>query len=163
MISDRSLEAAELSQFERYRQQGLDLLDISPRAAPKEIVEAIDVYVDEWQNKRRGIRGMLRPLVDAVELARVLGVVWGDQIVRHFDWNWTCEIRDGEERFGVASPNRSLIIYAPYFIHDCLHNPQIDCTVMLAFNMQEEGSFTGCGAGQYVDVMSGVHRLVPKR
>jgi len=92
-----------------------------------------------------------------------VSVSWGDQIVRHFEWSWICEIRDGEERFAVAAPNRSLVIHAPQFIHDCLHNPRIDCTVMLAFNMQEAGNFTGCQAREYVDVMSGVHRIVPKR
>jgi hypothetical protein len=163
MISDRPISADELLQFEHYRQKGLDLLGASRGAAPRQLVEAIDSYVDEWQNKRRGLLTMLRARVDAVEPARALGVVWGDQIVRHFEWNWICEIRDSEERFAVASPNRSLVIHAPQFIHECLHNPQVDCTVMLAFNMQEAGNFTGCERGAYVDVMSGVHRIVPKR
>ena len=101
------------------------------------LVEAIDEFVDKWQNERRGLSRMFRSRTDAVEPARGLGVVWGDQIVRHFEWSWICEIRDGEELFAVAAPNRSLVIYAPQFIHDCLHNPRIDCTVMLAFNMQE--------------------------
>jgi hypothetical protein len=56
-----------------------------------------------------------------------------------------------------------LVIHAPQFIQGCLQDPQIDCTVMLAFNMQEAGNFTGCGAGEYVDVMDGVHRIVPRR
>jgi hypothetical protein len=34
---------------------------------------------------------------------------------------------------------------------------------MRPFNMQEEGNFMGCQAREYVDVMSGVHRIVPKR
>ena len=163
MISDRPISDEELTQFAHYRQKGLDLLVASPRAAPKQLVQVIDEYVDDWQNKRRGLTGMFRPRVDAVEPARALGVVWGDQIVRHFEWNWICEIRDGEERFAVASPNRALVIYSPLFIYDCLHNPRIDCTVMLAFNMQEAGSFAGCEPGDYVDVMSGVRRIVPRR
>ena len=40
--------------------------------------------------------------------------------------------------------------------------PPDRCTVMLAFNMQEAGHFTGCDAGEYVDVMNGVYRIVPK-
>lgn len=163
MISDRPLSASEFVEFEQYRQKGQDLLGSSAKAAPKQIVEAIDDYVGEWQSKRRGLLALLRPRTDAVEPARALGVVWGDQIVRHFDWSWTCEIRGGEERFAVTSPNRSLIIYAPQFIHDCLHDARIDCTVMLAFNMQEAGNFSGCQPGEYVDVMSGVRRIVPKR
>lgn len=163
MPSARSLSADELSQFECYRQMGLDLLGASASAAPKRLVQAVDEFVENWQDKRRGLGAMFRHRADAVEPARALGVVWGDQIVRHFEWNWICEIRDVEERFAVAAPNRSLIIYAPQFIHDCLHNPRIDCTVMLVFNMQEAGNFTGCQAGEYVDVMSGVRRIVPKR
>jgi hypothetical protein len=126
-------------------------------------VRAVEEFVDQWQNERRGLGRMFRSRTDAVEPARALGVVWGDQIVRHFEWSWICEIREREERFSVAAPNRSLVIYAPQFIHDCLQNPRIDCTVMLAFNMQEAGNFTGVQAREYVDVMSGVHRIVPKR
>jgi len=163
MISERPLSAGELVQFEHYRRKGLDLLGTSASAEPKQLVEAIDEYVTAWQDKRRGLLAMLRSRGDAVEPARALGVVWGDQIVRHFDWTWTCEIRGDEERFAITSPNRSLIIYAPQFIHDCLHDPIRDCTVMLAFNMQEAGNFTGCKAGDYVDVMSGVFRIVPRR
>ena len=163
MISERPLNVAELSQFEHYPQIGLELLDASASAVPKLLVQAVDEFVDQWQNKRRGLSGMFRSRTDAVEPARALGVVWGDQIVRQFEWNWICEIREGEERFAVAAPNRSLVIYAPQFIHDCLHDPRIDCTVMLAFNMQEAGNFTGCQAREYADVMSGVHRIVPKR
>jgi hypothetical protein len=163
MISDRLLSAAELDQFEKYRRKGLEVLGASATAAPKQLVEAIDEYVAAWQSKRRGLIALLRLRGDAVEPARALAVVWGDQFVRHFDWTWICEIRGDEERFAVTSPNRSLIIYAPRFIHDCLHDPGMDCTVMLAFNMQEAGNFTGCRAGEYVDVMSGVHRIVPRR
>src|SRR5687767_3579278 len=129
MIFDRSLSAAELEQFEQYRRKGLELLGTSASAAPKQLVQAIDEYVTAWQSKRRGLIAMLRSRGDAVEQARALGVVWGDQIVRHFDWTWACEIRDDEERFAITSPNRSLMIYAPQFIHDCLHDPQRDCTV----------------------------------
>jgi hypothetical protein len=162
LISERPLNAAELSQFERYRRLGLELLDASASTTPKLLVEAIDEFVDKWQNERRGLTRMFRSRTDAVEPARGLGVVWGDQIVRHFEWSWIRAIRDGEELFGVAAPNRSLVIYAPQFIHDCLHNPRIDCTAMLAFNMQEAGNFTGCQAREYVDVMNGVYRIVPK-
>lgn len=163
MISERPLNAAELSQFERYRQLGIEVLGASVSATPKMLAEAIDEFVDKWQNERRGLSRKFRSRTDAVEPARGLGVLWGDQIVRHFEWSWIREIRDSEERFAVAAPNRSLVIYAPQFIHDCLHNPRIDCTVMFAFNMQEAGNFTGCQAREYVDVMSGVHRIVPKR
>src|SRR5687768_18050221 len=124
MISERPLNAGELSQFERYRRLGLELLGASASTTPKMLVEAIDEFVDKWQNERRGLSGMFRSRADAVEPARGLGVVWGDQIVRHFEWSWICEIRGDEERFAVAAPNRSLVIYAPQFIYDCLHDPR---------------------------------------
>ena len=163
MISDRPLRTDELLQFQRYRQMGMELLGAPESATAKQLVEAIDQYVDELQKKRRGLMGMLRPRVDATETARALGVLWGDQLVRHFEWEWICEARDAKERFAVASPNRSLVIYAPQFVDECLRNARIDCTVMLAFNMQLEGGFTGCEPGEYMDVMSGVHRIVPRR
>ena len=159
---DRSLDADELEQFEFYRTRGYALLDVSSNATPRELVQAIDAHVCDWQWRRQVLRGLLRTREDPVEPARALGVVWGDQIVRHFDWRWVCVLRRSEPRFGVVSPDRSLAIYAPQFLDDCLRNPGVDCTVMLAFNMQEAGDFTGCAAGEYVDVMRGVHRVVPK-
>lgn len=163
-IQDRPLRADELAQFEHYRQRGFELLGASPSDAAKELVRVIDSYVDEWQEKRRGLFARLRLRAeDSVEIGRALAVLWGDQIVRQFGWEWICEIRDGSERYGVAAPDRSLAILAPEFIERCLTHPNQDCTLLLAFNMQADGAFAGCLPNDYVNVMSGVHRIVPKR
>jgi len=75
MISERPLSAAELWQFERYRRLGIEVLDASVSATPKMLVEAIDEFVDKWQNERRGLSRMFRSRTDAVEPARGLGVL----------------------------------------------------------------------------------------
>ena len=163
MTSDRPPDAEELLEFDRYRQQGLEILGASASDTPKYLVQAIDEFVTDWQDPRRGFRSLLKPRVDPTETARALAVVWGDQIVRHFEWQWICHVLPDEERYAVAAPNRALVIYAPHFINDCFEDPQKDCTAMLAFNMQEEGQFTGVQPNGYVDVMSGVFRVVPRR
>lgn len=163
-VRDRALSADEISAFQRYRQMGLRALQASDADDPKMLVQAINSYVDEWQSKRRGFMARLRSRAeDVTEIARALSVVWGDQIVRQFGWEWICEVQEDEERYAVASPDRSLVIHAPQFISRCLEKPQTDCTVLLAFNMQSAGNFTGCAPRAYVSVMSGVRRVVPKR
>src|SRR5262245_47303971 len=77
LISERPFNAAELSQFEYYRQMGLELLGASASAVPKLLVQAVDEFVDQWQSKRRGLSGMFRSRAHGIEPARALGVVWG--------------------------------------------------------------------------------------
>jgi hypothetical protein len=163
-VRDRALTAEEISAFQRYRQMGLRLLQASEAAEPKTLVQAINMHVDEWQSKRRGFVARLRSRAeDVTEMARALSVVWGDQMVRHFGWEWICEIHNDEENYAVTSPDRSLVIHAPQFIGQCLEEPETDCTILLAFNMQNAGNFTGRAPREYVNVMSGVRRVVPKR
>jgi hypothetical protein len=164
MTSERPLDSDEISAFERYRETGLQLLGASEADAAKALVHAVNTYVDEWQSRRRGFLARLRARAeDTTEVARALSVVWGDQIVRHFGWEWICEVKDEEEWYAVASTDRSLVIHPPRFIGQCLDEPKTDCTILLAFNMQSAGNFTGCKPKQYVNVMSGVRRVVPKR
>ena len=164
MKNDRPLAADEISAFQEYREMGFQVLRVAETDSAKALVHAINTYVDEWQSKRRGFMARLRAKAeDTTGLARALSVVWGDQIVRHFGWEWICEVQGEEERYAVASPDRSLVIHAPQFIGKCFEEPEVDCTILLAFNMQSAGNFTGCRPRQYVDVMSGVLRVVPKR
>jgi hypothetical protein len=75
MISERPLTAAELLQFERYRQLGFEVLGASVSATPTMLVEVVDEFVDKWQSERRGLSRMFRSRTDAVEPARGLGVL----------------------------------------------------------------------------------------
>ncbi len=162
--SDRPLDKDEISAFQRYREMGLQLLRASEADAPKALVQAVNAYVDQWQSSRRGFMARLRSRTeDATEMARALSVVWGDQIVRHFGWEWICEVQEGMERYAVASPDRALVIHAPQFMSRCLEEPETDCTILLAFNMQSAGDFPGCKPNAYVSVMGGIRRIVPKQ
>jgi len=163
-IDDRPLRADEVAAFQQYRQRGMTVLSAAESSEPKELVRAINEYVDAWQSKRRGFLSRLRSRTDdATETARALSVVWGDQIIRRFGWEWICEIQGDEERYAVAPADRAVVIHAPEFITECFDQPNTDCTVLLAFNMQEAGKFSDCPAREYVSVMSGIRRIVPKR
>ncbi len=55
------------------------------------------------------------------------------------------------------------LIYATYFIKECLDHTTADCTVMLAFNMQVAGKLTSEPPNAYASVMLSVRRIIPKR
>jgi hypothetical protein len=161
-ISERSLTSEELSEFAAYSRKGMQLLGISEALAPAYVVKAVDTYIGSWQSKRRGLLSRIRsPSGDPVEQSLALGIVWGNQIVRRFQWSWVCVLIDGEERYGVVSPDRSLVIYATYFVKECLDHSTADCTVMLAFNMQAAGTLAHEAPNQYASVMRSVRRIIP--
>ncbi|WP_428312340.1 hypothetical protein [Hydrocarboniphaga sp.] len=163
-ISERALDSEELSEFTSFNRMGLQLLGLPEAVEPKDLVKAIDVYVDAWQNKRRGLLAKLMPKTqDPVEVALALGIVWGNQIVKAFGWSWVCVVSEGSERYAVVSADRSLAIYATYFIKECLDHTTADCTVMLAFNMQAAGTLSEESPYAYASVMRSVRRIVPKR
>jgi hypothetical protein len=163
-LKERALNSDELAEFQAYHQQGLDLLKLTDISEPKEIVKAIDVYVDQWQDKRRGFLAKLLPKSqDSVETALALGIVWGNQIVRNFNWSWVCLASEETELYAVVPPDRSLAIYATYFIKECLDHTTADCTVMLAFNMQAAGKLASESPNEYASVMLSVRRIIPKR
>ena len=163
-IRERPLDRDELAEFQSYSQKGMELLGVSGATEPAEIVKAIDDFVDNWQNKRRGFLAKLGLRSgDPIETALALGIVWGNQIVRRFDWVWVCVVTEDNERYAVVSPDRSLAIYATYFIKECLDYTTADCTVLLAFNMQVADKLAHEVPKEYASVMRSVRRIVPKR
>jgi hypothetical protein len=163
-IRERPLDRDVLAEFKSYSQKGLDLLGMSGATEPDDLVKAIDDFVDNWQNKRRGFLAKLGLRSgDPIETALALGIVWGNQIVRRFDWSWVCLVTADGERYAVVSPDRSLVIYATYFIKECLDYTTADCTVLLAFNMQAANKLAQEAPNEYASVMRSVRRIVPKR
>ena len=126
---------------------------------PAKIVEAVDEFVYKWQKGRR-------PPVDPDDdLSLTLGSLWGEQLVKNLQWEWTGVIfheHGDSHAVGVVSPTRSLAIYPFHFIHGCLEN-DATVTIMLSYNMLTENSgIPNFPAGSFENVMDGVHHIIPR-
>ncbi len=166
-MTERPLTDKEKTEFATRAAQTFKNLGFDPNAvAPEAAVQAVNDFVDRWQDERHGAFKKLfgrKPGPDSVDVALGLGAVWGDQMVHRFGWEWVCIQNEGQDSYGVVSPDRSVAVYPAYFLKACLDNPQADCTAMLAFNMLAAGNVSGLPAGGYENLMMGVRRIIPKR
>jgi hypothetical protein len=163
VISEIPIESSLKDEFADYSAAGLRLLKVRPSDDPAAIVAAIDTFVDKHQAKSRSFLGKLIGRgKNNTEPALALGIVWGNQLVRELGWEWTSLLKDGHQYYVIASPDRSLAIYATYFVKECLDFHTADCTVMLSFNMLRESTFPNQLAGSYTNVMLAVRRIIPK-
>jgi hypothetical protein len=165
MPSERALTPQESEEFRSCAQTGLKLLSLAGRATtPASAALAVQKYVDGWHSHSPGFLASFfnrRPSI--VDAALALGTVWGDQMVQKFGWQWTCVNNGTGDYYGVATPDRSLVAYPTYFVKECLDNPEVDCKLMLAFNMVSSGKIPVQPPKGYANLMDGVHRIVPAR
>jgi len=166
-ITERALRPQEIKEIADHAARALGLLALpDPHAPPEAVLDALDDFIDRWQERQRSpLKRLLSrgPAPNPTATALGLGFVWGDQLARRFGWEWTCVQEGGAEAYAVAPPDRALIIYPTHFLKACLADPRADCTVMLAFNMLADGQMAGMPARGYENVMAGVRRVVPKR
>lgn len=164
MPTERPLTSQEKSEFRACAETGLKLLKLAGRPSTAAAAAlAVEKYVVGWHTQSSGFLGTLfnrRPAI--VDASLALGTVWGDQVVSKFSWQWTCVRDAGMDYYCVASPNRSLVAYPTYFVKECLEDPQVDCKLMLAFNMLRAGSIPEQPANGYANLLDGVHRIVPR-
>ncbi len=162
---ERPLADAELAEYIRYYEQALLMLDRGEDDDPAEIVSAVDNWVDTWQAERRDAPADEQgPWDDNADFAIAMGIAWGNQLVRRFQWSWIADISDNEATdYAVVSADRALAIYPTSFIKECLDYPDADCTAMLAFNMQIANCLIRAAPASYTNVMSSVRRIIPKR
>ena len=52
---ERRLNEAELNEYDSYYAHGLEMLKVDQDDDPADIVEAVDTWVDEWQDQRRDV------------------------------------------------------------------------------------------------------------
>jgi hypothetical protein len=162
-ISEIPIETSLKDEFAEYSAAGHRLLQVRPSDDPAAIVAAIDTFVDRHQAKSRSFLGkLIGGAKNNTEPSLALGIVWGNQLVRELGWEWTSLLKDGYRYYVVASPDRSLAIYATYFVKECLDFHTADCTVMLSFNMLRGCTFPKQLAGSYTSVMPAVYRIIPK-
>ena len=152
-------ELAGLESYRRFNEKTLTSKGIS--ADMQEILQALDASIAGKQEAI--LRGAAFDENDLVQSCLAVGVCWGDQLVKRFNWEWVSVRLNGEDLMAVVSPDRSLVIYPMSFVAQCLEVPDTDCAILLAYNMLDAGNISGMPAKGYLSVMDGVHRLVPKR
>ena len=162
-VTDRALDEEEAGEFRQFKEDTLELLDsVLVGVEPKLIADAIDSRVDANQQNALNSDDELSQDA-AIALALGLGSLFGAQVETAFGWEWRCIVEGTEEKYGLVSPNRALAIYPTMFIKSCLDDPNVDCRLMLAFNMLAAGRFDDFPAGGYLDVLDQVVRIVPRR
>lgn len=137
--------------------EGADFIGVRLDQSPAEIVAAINAFVSKPPRRRSG------RIDNWTDRALPLGSLWGQQLVRRFGWEWssvTFHEHDDSKAVGVFSKDRSLAVYPFHFIFGCLEN-QAPVTILLSFNMLEAGAIPAQGAKEYINLMDGVHHIVP--
>ena len=72
-----------------------------------------------------------------------LAIVWGDTLIKTMGWHWLLvQDEDGNEVFGVASPNRSHVVPVTAYFSRLVSDPKADNTTLLLYNMIHAGDLT---------------------
>lgn len=169
-FTERKLTPQEQKEIVDFASRAMSNLGLTqPNMPPLDICQAIENFIDHWQDERRKPNPFKKllsrgPTPNPLANSLLLGYLWGNQLVRQFGWVWVClqEERQGEAH-SVVTVDRSLVIHPTRFIKACLEDPRADCTIMLAYNMMLAGEMSGMPANGYENVMWGVRRIVPKR
>jgi hypothetical protein len=154
-VTEEKIEPSLLANIEGSAGEGAELAGVAIDAAPLEIVTAVNTFVSKPPRKR-GVDNW-------TDRALPLGSLWGCQLVRHFGWEWsrvTFHEHGDSKAIGVFSKDRSLAVYPWHFVFGCLEN-QAPVTILLSFNMLAAGKIPAQAAKAYVNLMEGVHHIVP--
>ena len=146
-----------LALIEGAAREGVELVGVQVDAAPLEIVKAVNEFMRKQQCTSD------RDHDNWTDRALPLGSLWGCQLFRKFGWEWSSVIFDEQsdsKAIGVFSQDRSLAIYPFHFVYGCLEN-KVPVTILLSFNMLGDGAFPSQEANAYVNLMEGVHHIVP--
>ena len=176
-ISEKPIGRDELDSILVCAQEAAEWLEIdlpdgpaTMEPTPAAIVAAIDQRVFELQkqqtdNDEDGDQLELE-VPDNEEAALLLASLWGQQLVRQFDWQWASVVfhdHDNAHAFGVFSADRSLAIYPFHFVFSCLED-LAPVTILLAFTILKDGSRIPPLPKQgYENVMDNVHHVIPRQ
>ena len=161
--TERPLDVEELEEIATFCDNGLQTVEIaSVETSAEDVVGAIDAHTDAIQQAVL-VGSLTLDREDCTYISLFLGCLFGDQLNQALGWDWCCLVDGENEFYAVAAQDRSLVVFPSDFITSCLEDPKIDCTVMLAFNMLSAGRFGGEPANGYLDVLSQVTRVVPRR
>jgi hypothetical protein len=159
--SESEIDPSMFASLQGAAGEGAAILRVNPADASETIVAAIDQFVFAWQSGQRPSE----KVIEAESAPFAMGSLWGEQIVRDFGWEWkmiTFHEHGNSTAPGVVSPDRGLAIYPIHFLIGCLRDPSVDATIMLSYNMLKAGTIGQVEPGSYMNLMDGVHRIVPR-
>lgn len=161
-IETLDLETSVSGSLKEARTKGLSVLKKQESASASDIVEAIDDYIDIIQSElvsHQDDQKIQAYLKEAFDLA----ILWGSQLVIQFDWQWKyLSIGKHAKILTVMNPDCSQMIYPVHFVFECVQDPELDCTIKLAFSMLLEGEFSDIEDRAFENIMEMVFRVVPK-
>jgi hypothetical protein len=162
--SEKPLSADTAKMIAGSANDALKMLGLDDSAPPGVVIEALDAFVDAVQHGER----TLPEGVEAEDLPYSCGSLWGQQLVRQFNWEWatvTFHQHKDTQAPGVLSPDRKLAIYPIHFLIGCFRDRGVDCTMALSFNMLMAGKMSDLDVSDrsYANLMDRVGRIVPRR
>jgi len=148
------------------RNSGLKRLGITKDAAPADVAQAADEYVDAQQiDRSKYLKGFyLLVFHDPQGIIDEVGTAWGDQLVRAFGWKWQYIIGESDFERAVASPDNAFAVFPGNYLGNMLKPPFDDVTLMLMFNMIQAVKLPEIRAGALEDISDGrLRHIIPKR
>jgi hypothetical protein len=156
-VTEEAIADRMLANIEGAAGEGAELVGVELDATPLEIITALNKFVSKPPRRRS------KQVDNWTDRALPLGSLWGCQLAREFGWEWSSVIfhEHGDSKaIGVFAQDRSLAVYPWHFIFGCLEN-KATVTILLAFNMLAAGKIPAQPAKAYVNLMDGVHHIVP--
>ena len=158
-VTETPIEPDMLHNIKGAASEGAKLLKIDEsNISPQEIIESINKFVMDIQKKEN------KDIDIWTDLSLPLGCLWGEQMVREFEWEWANIVQHDHDDFkaiGVFAKDRSLAIFPWYFIFGCLKNGA-PVKIALAYNMYKDGSgIPELPANGYINLMDHVHHIIP--
>ena len=129
------LDNGTIEALNEEEQKGVNLLSISEKDTPKQIVEKIMGFVDDIlsANKKKD---------ELEELAITFGATWGKMVEKEYNWAWkNIDFGDGNAQLFLLSPREYYCCNPIFFMNKILQRKNIgldgnnDNTVLLLFNM----------------------------
>lgn len=161
-ISERPLDQKIAENIKGSAREALKVLGLTDKSVTaSKAVEAVDTFVYRWQRGKRPDVSV----IDPDDAPFMMGSLWGHLLVKKFSWEWAMlKFHDHGDSIapGVLSPDRALAVYPIHFLIGCFRDPSVDCTILLSYNMLKAGSVGEVQPGEYMNLMEGVHRIVPR-
>jgi len=156
VTEESQVEEHLLDQFGAVADEGRQLIGRGGCNDPKELIESINEFLSKPTKKK-----WFKKVDNWTEKALPIGTLWGEVFVKELGWEWiNVTFEDGSQSVGVFSRDRSIGFYPWHFVLGCVENGAT-VTVLLAWNMLKEGAVPKTAPNSYVNLMDGVHHIIP--